>query len=86
MLSTTARSFAVRQHARTFHASVLRRSEHGHYHHLPFDFPGEKKAAFGLKVFAFLVSGFSIPIFASVYQLFVTFKLVLTPKVPELCH
>jgi len=69
MLSTATRSLVVRQRFRAFHASALRRSDHGHYHHLPFNFPGEKKAAFGFKVFTFLAAGFSIPILASFYQL-----------------
>ncbi|KAF8741124.1 hypothetical protein AX14_005724 [Amanita brunnescens Koide BX004] len=67
MLSSAARSLVVRQ--RAFHSSALRRSEHGHYHHLPFDFPGEKKAAFGFKLFVFMASGFSIPFLAAAYQL-----------------
>ena len=32
MLSTATRSLVVCQHFRTFHASALRRSDHGHYH------------------------------------------------------
>jgi len=67
MLSTAARSL-VRQ--RAFHTSALRRSEHGHYHHFPFEFPTQKnKAVFGLKLFLFMASGFSIPLMAATYQL-----------------
>ncbi|KAF8627230.1 hypothetical protein AX15_004467 [Amanita polypyramis BW_CC] len=66
MLSTVARSLVRR---RAFHTSVIRRSDHGHYHHLPFDFPEKKKAAFGFKLFVFLATGFSIPIFAASHQL-----------------
>ena len=43
--------------------------------HLPFDFPGEKKAAFGLKLFVFMASGFSIPFLAAAYQLLVSFAV-----------
>ncbi|KAF9226466.1 hypothetical protein BS17DRAFT_775669 [Gyrodon lividus] len=42
---------------------------HGEYHHLPFAFPGKKRAAFGVKLSLFLLSGFSIPFAASAFQL-----------------
>lgn len=39
--------------------------------HLPFQFPGEKKFAFAVKLTIFLASGFAIPFVASAYQLYV---------------
>jgi len=75
MLSVLTRSpaFKLRQQAlriRAFHASTPARSSgHGHYHHLPFQFPGEKKFAFAVKLTLFLTSGFAIPFAASAYQL-----------------
>ncbi|KAL0949732.1 hypothetical protein HGRIS_009772 [Hohenbuehelia grisea] len=54
--------------ARSIHTTAPVRSS-GHYHHLPFAFPGNKKAAFGAKVFVYLLTGFSIPFIASAYQL-----------------
>ncbi|KAF8351541.1 hypothetical protein F5887DRAFT_938029 [Amanita rubescens] len=67
MLSTAARSL-VRK--RAFNTSALRRSEHGDYKHFPFDLPTQKnKGIFGLKLFLFMASGFSIPFIASAYQL-----------------
>ncbi|KAG8218740.1 hypothetical protein J3R82DRAFT_4410 [Butyriboletus roseoflavus] len=42
---------------------------HGEYHHLPFAFPGKKRAAFAIKLSLFLLSGFSIPFAAVTYQL-----------------
>lgn len=42
---------------------------HGTYHHLPFQFPGKKRAAFAIKLSAFLLSGFSIPFLAASFQL-----------------
>ncbi|KAI6152000.1 hypothetical protein BKA82DRAFT_19574 [Pisolithus tinctorius] len=42
---------------------------HGEYHHLPFQFPGNKRAAFAFKLSAFLISGFSIPFLAAAFQL-----------------
>ncbi|KAF8138576.1 hypothetical protein EV363DRAFT_1394018 [Boletus edulis] len=42
---------------------------HGEYHHLPFAFPGKKRAAFGIKLSLFLLSGFSIPFAAAAFQL-----------------
>ncbi|KAG9317558.1 hypothetical protein JVU11DRAFT_1765 [Chiua virens] len=42
---------------------------HGEYHHLPFAFPGKNRAAFGIKLSIFLISGFSIPFAAAAYQL-----------------
>ncbi|KAF9569017.1 hypothetical protein CPC08DRAFT_813188 [Agrocybe pediades] len=70
-LSVLARSLALRQQAlaRGFHASKAARSAHGEYHHLPFQFPGEKKVSFGVKVGVYLVFGFSIPFVAAAYQL-----------------
>jgi cytochrome c oxidase subunit 7c len=38
--------------------------------HIPFEYEGSK-AAFGAKVFVFLLSGFSIPWVASYYQMYV---------------
>ncbi|KAF8812358.1 hypothetical protein BYT27DRAFT_7132867 [Phlegmacium glaucopus] len=73
MISILTRSPAFRQQAlrvRAFHASTPARSSgHDHYHHLPFQFPGDKKFAFGAKVTLFLTFGFSIPFLASAYQL-----------------
>jgi hypothetical protein len=37
--------------------------------HLPFQFPGERKALFGFKLFLYMASGFSIPFLAARYQL-----------------
>lgn len=37
--------------------------------HLPFQFPGKKRAAFAIKLSAFLLSGFSIPFLAASFQL-----------------
>ncbi|KAI6035289.1 hypothetical protein F5J12DRAFT_792440 [Pisolithus orientalis] len=37
--------------------------------HLPFQFPGNKRAAFAFKLSAFLISGFSIPFLAAAFQL-----------------
>ncbi|KIM46274.1 hypothetical protein M413DRAFT_441358 [Hebeloma cylindrosporum] len=71
-LSLLARSTALRQQAiraRAFHASGPARSVHGDYHHLPFAWPGDKKFSFGVKVSAYLALGFSLPFFASWYQL-----------------
>ncbi|KAG1820278.1 uncharacterized protein BJ212DRAFT_1478409 [Suillus subaureus] len=42
---------------------------HGEYHHLPFEWPGKKRLSFGIKLTAFLVSGFSIPFAAAKFQL-----------------
>ncbi|KAJ8590305.1 hypothetical protein M405DRAFT_861446 [Rhizopogon salebrosus TDB-379] len=42
---------------------------HGEYHHLPFQFPGKKRLSFGIKLTAFLVTGFSIPFAAAKFQL-----------------
>ncbi|KAI0303227.1 hypothetical protein BC826DRAFT_984087 [Russula brevipes] len=43
------------------------RGVHG-YKHIPFEYEGSK-AAFGAKVFVFLLSGFSIPGVAAYYQM-----------------
>ena len=43
--------------------------------HIPFDY--EKKGTFGVKVVAYLVSGFAIPFVAAYYQLYVS-SLVLS--------
>jgi len=75
MLSVLTRSPALklRQQAlriRAFHTSTPARSSgHDHYHHLPFQFPGEKKFAFGVKLTLFMTFGFSIPFLAARYQL-----------------
>ncbi|KAG2146739.1 hypothetical protein DEU56DRAFT_153127 [Suillus clintonianus] len=42
---------------------------HGEYHHLPFQWPGKKRLAFGIKLTAFLTVGFSIPFAAAKFQL-----------------
>ncbi|KAG6813493.1 hypothetical protein H0H92_010518 [Tricholoma furcatifolium] len=71
-VSMLARSSALRTVARSrsFHTTSVARSEHGHYHHLPFQFPGKNnKGAFGAKVFIFLATGFSIPFVAAKWQL-----------------
>ncbi|PPQ92375.1 hypothetical protein CVT25_008725 [Psilocybe cyanescens] len=70
-LSILARSSVIRQQAlsRSFHASKTARSAHDDYHHLPFQWPGEKKATFGAKVAVYLAFGFSIPFIASYYQI-----------------
>ncbi|PPQ64696.1 hypothetical protein CVT24_008323 [Panaeolus cyanescens] len=69
LIARTALRQRVAVNARSFHASGPARSAHDDYHHLPFAFPGQKKAAFGTKLTLFLVSGFSIPFVASVWQL-----------------
>ncbi|PFH51436.1 hypothetical protein AMATHDRAFT_3092 [Amanita thiersii Skay4041] len=69
MLSAATRTLILRQRPRAFHSSAVARSDHGHYHHLPFNFPGEKKGVFAIKLFAFMASGFSIPLIAAGYQL-----------------
>ncbi|GLB33717.1 putative cytochrome c oxidase subunit VIIc [Lyophyllum shimeji] len=73
-LSILARSSALRQQAlaraRSFHTTAVARSEeHAHYHHLPFQFPGEKKGIFAAKLIAFLGTGFAIPFLAAKWQL-----------------
>ncbi|EDR12376.1 uncharacterized protein LACBIDRAFT_311710 [Laccaria bicolor S238N-H82] len=75
-LSIIARSSIVRQQAlaraRSLHTTSSLRSDHGHYHHLPFDLPGnnsKKKATFGLKMGLYLAVGFAIPFGASYLQL-----------------
>ncbi|KAH7887827.1 hypothetical protein F5I97DRAFT_904009 [Phlebopus sp. FC_14] len=45
------------------------RYAHGHYHHLPFQFPGKNRAAFAVKLSLFLLTGFSIPFGAAAFQL-----------------
>ncbi|KAG5716535.1 hypothetical protein E4T56_gene16325 [Termitomyces sp. T112] len=68
-----ARSFILRQQAfaraRSFHTTSVARSDHGHYHHLPFQFPGKNKAPFAAKVFVYLATGFAIPFVAAKWQL-----------------
>lgn len=49
--------------------------------HLPFQFPGNKRLTFGVKLTAFLLSGFSIPFLASYYQMSV-FVSTLSPTLP----
>ncbi|KII94733.1 hypothetical protein PLICRDRAFT_47753 [Plicaturopsis crispa FD-325 SS-3] len=44
-------------------------SGHGEYHHLPFAWPGQKKAKFGAKVTVLLATGFGLPFFAAYLQL-----------------
>ncbi|KAF8057968.1 hypothetical protein FPV67DRAFT_1364525, partial [Lyophyllum atratum] len=72
-LSILARSPVLRQQAsaraRSFHTSSSARSAHGHYHHLPFNLPGEKKGIFAVKIIAFLGTGFAIPFAAAKWQL-----------------
>ncbi|KAE9410382.1 hypothetical protein BT96DRAFT_1011933 [Gymnopus androsaceus JB14] len=54
---------------RQLHASNVVRSPHGEYHHLPFAWPGDKKAGFAIKLVAYLGFGFSIPFIAGFYQI-----------------
>ncbi|KAF5387884.1 hypothetical protein D9615_000335 [Tricholomella constricta] len=72
-MSILARSSVLRQQAlaraRSFHTTAPARSDHGHYHHLPFQFPGEKKASFAIKLALFMSSGFAIPFAVSKRQL-----------------
>jgi len=72
-LSILARSSVLRQQAvarsHSFHNTAAARAEHGHYHHLPFQWPGEKKGIFAAKLFAFLGTGFAIPFAAAKWQL-----------------
>jgi len=46
--------------------------------HLPFQFPGDKKFAFGAKLTLFLTFGFSIPFLASAYQLYVVLIILVS--------
>ncbi|KAF9452468.1 hypothetical protein P691DRAFT_756393 [Macrolepiota fuliginosa MF-IS2] len=65
---TPARQVFAR--ARSLHTTTPVRDVHGHYHHLPFAFPAkDSKGAFGVKVAAYLMAGFSIPFAASWWQL-----------------
>ena len=40
------------------------------YQHIPFDY--DKKAVFGVKVAAYLITGFAVPFVAAYYQLYVS--------------
>ncbi|KIM68617.1 hypothetical protein SCLCIDRAFT_884864 [Scleroderma citrinum Foug A] len=57
---------SLRSHVARVHISAPVRYAHGHgeYH-----FPGNKRAAFAVKLSAFLLAGFSIPFVAAVFQL-----------------
>ncbi|KAG6335327.1 hypothetical protein ID866_3759 [Astraeus odoratus] len=69
MLSRAPQSLRL-QVARVRIATPVRYAHgHGEYHHLPFQFPGKKRAAFAIKLSAFLLSGFSIPFVAASFQL-----------------
>ncbi|KAL4075937.1 hypothetical protein J3A83DRAFT_4370153 [Scleroderma citrinum] len=61
----------LRSHVAPMRISAPVRYAHGHgeYHHLPFQFPGNRRAAFAVKLSAFLISGFSIPFLAAAFQL-----------------
>ncbi|KAI0773811.1 hypothetical protein C8Q74DRAFT_1368361 [Fomes fomentarius] len=66
-MSLLARSAApLRQVAVRSRAAPVRFA-HGEYKHIPFDY--DKKAVFGVKVTAYLVTGFAIPFVAAYYQL-----------------
>ena len=81
--SAAIRQQALR--ARSLHTTVPIRADHGHYHvrssrnvhdkyspsmqHLPFQFPGERKALFGFKLFVYMATGFSLPFLAARHQL-----------------
>ncbi|KAG6890961.1 hypothetical protein C0995_000918 [Termitomyces sp. Mi166 len=73
-MAILARSSILRQQAfarvRSFHATSVARGDHGHYHHLPFQFPDKNKAPFAAKVLVFLATGFSIPFIAAKWQLY----------------
>ncbi|KAG6855111.1 hypothetical protein C0991_006040 [Blastosporella zonata] len=73
-VSILARSSVLRQQAlaraRSFHTTSVARSDHGHYHHLPFQLPGKNKVPFATKVTVFLITGFSIPFVAAKWQLY----------------
>ncbi|KAF5321591.1 hypothetical protein D9619_000463 [Psilocybe cf. subviscida] len=71
MLSAVARPALRSQtlvRARGFHASRVAKSADHDYHHLPFAWP-ENKISFGVKVSAYLITGFAIPFVAAAYQL-----------------
>jgi len=66
-MSLVARTSVLQRqvlHSRVF---VPSRGAHG-YKHMPFNYEGSK-AAFGAKVAVFLLTGFSIPMVASYYQI-----------------
>ncbi|KAH7916193.1 hypothetical protein BJ138DRAFT_1140371 [Hygrophoropsis aurantiaca] len=59
----------LRQQIARVRVAAPARFSHGHYHHLPFQFPGNRKLSFGVKVAVFLTTGFTIPFAAAAYQL-----------------
>ncbi|KAF8221728.1 hypothetical protein L208DRAFT_1326336 [Tricholoma matsutake] len=67
LLRSALRQQAIR--ARSLHTTAPIRADHGHYHHLPFQFPGKRKALFGFQLFVYMASGFSIPFLAARHQL-----------------
>ncbi|KAH9007001.1 hypothetical protein EDB86DRAFT_2869481 [Lactarius hatsudake] len=66
-MSFLARTPALRRQIIQSRAFVPSRGVHG-YKHMPFNYEGSK-AVFGAKVAVFLLTGFSIPVVASYYQL-----------------
>lgn len=58
-------------HVRIVFSPALRVAPLTLFKHLPFDFPtSQNKGIFGLKVAAYLITGFSIPFVASWWQLY----------------
>ena len=58
-------------HVRIVFSPALRLAPLTLFKHLPFDFPtSQNKGIFGLKVAAYLITGFSIPFVASWWQLY----------------
>ncbi|KAI0723438.1 hypothetical protein C8Q76DRAFT_794378 [Earliella scabrosa] len=66
-MSLLARSAAPLRQVTVRARAAPVRSMHGEYKHIPFDY--DKKGTFGVKVVAYLVSGFAIPFVAAYYQL-----------------
>ena len=80
-VSRVARSDHGHYHVRSRLHMVVSSSYLTPLQHLPFQWPGEKKVTFGAKVAVFLLTGFSIPFLASLYQLSVSLlsRLVFSP-------
>jgi len=65
MLAPMIRAPILRTARAHLHTSVPVRSAGGApYHPLPFDFPGDRKAAFAAKLVAYLGFGFALPFIA----------------------
>jgi Cytochrome c oxidase subunit VIIc len=69
--SRGAHGYKVSVHAHHENATTIpRRSPPTPFKHMPFNYEGSK-AVFGAKVAVFLLTGFSVPMVASYYQLYV---------------